>query len=326
MKKIIAVFSLISILFCFSSCKNNPFDKRPDYLKERDIVLDDRVDSVEFTSENGEKTTFFATDDFYTVLDKIDLDYTDDKKLVVDAKIQLDDETPLYINFEQYCPEDSYLQKYEIHKEGELSTAVIDLYSEDTIGGKSFKKYVYKDEIAFSGFEGRGTDDKTNYFSSKFPKAPEGGTELYEMYSAANDFNKFLGMASLFRYYNAPATEGIDINSLISVEFKLYENYIVLKQTAPFITVQSPNFSTDEYIFYKQAEASDCSIIQEVYCNVETGKIELIRFYGDTTMHTYENWGRKWEVDIKVYVYDINESELNKKVDKLADYVKSNAD
>ena len=324
MKKIIAVFSLISILFCFSSCKNNPFDKRPDYLKERDIVLGDRVDSVEFTSENGEKTTFFATDDFYTVLDKIDLDYTDDKKLVVDAKIQLDDETPLYINFEQYCPEDSSLQKYEIHKEGELSTAVIDLYSGSNFN-KSFEKYVYKDEIAFCGYVSQDFAGSSNeYISSKFPKVPEGGTELYEMYSAANDFNHFLGMASLFRYYDAPLTAGVDINSLISVEFKLYENYIVLKQTAPFITLFSP--SSDEYIFYKQAEASDCSIIQEVYCNVETGKIELIRFYGDTTMHTYENWGRKWEVDIKVYVYDINESEFNKKVDELVAYVKENAD
>lgn len=326
MKKIIAVFSLISILFCFSSCKNNPFDKRPDYLKERDIVLGDRVDSVEFTSENGEKTTFFATDDFYTVLDKIDLDYTNGKKLVLDAKIQLDDETPLYINFEQYSPEDSSLQKYEIYKEGELSTAVIDLYSEYTIGGKSFQKYVYKDEIAFSGFEGRGTDDITNYFSSKFPKAPEVGTELFEMYFAADDFNGFLGMASIFRYYNVPSKTEVDINDLISVEYKLYENYIVLKQTAPFITAQTPDSMFDERIFYKQAEASGCSIIQEAYCNVETGKIELIRIYGNTTMHTYKHWGDKWEVDIKIYVYDIDEAEFKKEVDKLADYVKSNAD
>ena len=52
----------------------------------------------------------------------------------------------------------------------------------------------------------------------------------------------------------------------------------------------------------------------------------MIRFYGNTTMHTSNHWGDKWEVDIKVYIYDINESEFNKKVDKLADYVKSNAD
>jgi hypothetical protein len=99
-----------------------------------------------------------------------------------------------------------------------------------------------------------------------------------------------------------------------------------LRQTAPFISLQFPNFSYDEYVFYKQAEASDCSIIQEAYCNVETGKIELIRFYGDTTMHTSNHWGDKWEVDIKIYVYDIDEAEFKKEVDQLVDYVKSNAD
>ena len=326
MKKIIAVFSLISILFCFSSCKNNPFDKRPDYLKERDIVLGDRVDSVEFTSENGEKTTFFATDDFYTVLDKIDLDYTNGKKLVIDAKIQLDDETPIFINEDLYCFEDAYLNKYRIHKEGELSTAVIDLYSGSN-SNKGFKKYVYKDEIAFYGYVNQSfAGSRNEYSSKKYPKAPEVGTELFEMYSAADDFNGFLGMASIFRYYNVPSKTEVDINDLISVEYKLYENYIVLKQTAPFITVQASDFMLDERIFYKQAEASGCSIIQEAYCNVETGEIELIRIYGNTKMHTLENWGHKWEVDIKIYVYDIDEAEFKKEVDELADYVKSNAD
>ena len=326
MKKIIAILSLISILFSFSSCSNNPFDLRPDYLKERGIVLGRKVKSVDFTSKNGEKITFNDTDSFYTILDKIELDYLSGKKCVFDAKIKLDDETPIFINEELYRSEDAYLDKCRIHKEGELSIATIDTYSTKTYD-RIFEKYTYKDEMAFFGVvEQAFAGVSTEYSSKKYPKLPEADTELFQMRSISDDFGYFIGEASLFRYSTVPSQTGLNINELITVGYTLYENYIVLRQTAPFISLQFPNFSYDEYVFYKQAEASDCSIIQEAYCNVETGKIELIRFYGDTTMHTINHWGDKWEVDIKIYVYDIDEAEFKKEVDKLADYVKSNAD
>lgn len=326
MKKIIAILSLISILFSFSACRNNPFDQRPDYLKERKIVLGDEVTSVDFTSKNGEKTTFYNTDDFYTILDKISVEYENGKKYVFDAKMKLNDESASFINLDWYRYEDDYLQKYKINNEGDRNVALIDKY--ETQGWDiHFTRYGYKDEEAFCGAERQTSGgSRTEYSSSKYPKVPDVDTELGQMMFLADDFDYFMGAADLFRYYDVPTTAEVNMNELISVEYKLYKNYIVLKQTAPFITVQFPNFSYDEYVFYKQAQASDCSIVQEAYCNVKTGEIELIRIYGDTTMHTLNHWGDKWEVDIKVYVYDIDEAEFKKEVDELIDYVKSNAD
>ena len=326
MKKIIAVFLLISMIFCFSSCKNNPFDSDSNFLKKRGIALGDEVTSVEFTSKNGEKTTFCNTDDFYTILDKISVEYEYGKKYVIDAKIKLNDESASFINLDWYHYEDDYLQKYKINNEGDRNVALIDKYGTQGFNTR-FERYTYKDEKAFLGVERQtGGGSRTEYSSSKYPKIPQTDTELGQMMFLAEDFDYFLGMANLFSYCEVPPTMGVDINELISVEYKLYENYIVLKQTAPFLTLYFPDVSYNEYIFYKQAEASGCSIIQEAYCNVETGEIELIRIYGDTTMHTLNRWGDKWEVDIKMYVYDIDEAEFKKEVDELIDYVKSNAD
>ena len=110
-------------------------------------------------------------------------------------------------------------------------------------------------------------------------------------------------------------------------EYKLYENYIVFKQTAPFINVsKNMVLGNDPEVLFASFSSTDCSITQEAYCNIKTGKIECIKVYGDTLWYRPEYWGTKMEINMQVYIHDVAENEIQKKIDKLIDYVKANAE
>jgi hypothetical protein len=116
-----------------------------------------------------------------------------------------------------------------------------------------------------------------------------------------------------------------DFNDVITREYKLYENYIVFKQTAPFIDVNIWA-GLDPAVLYASFTNAECSITQEAYCNVQTGEIEMIKIYGDTLWYSLEYLGQKVEINVQVYINDVAEAKIQQKVDKLIEHVKTSAE
>lgn len=327
MKKIIALFSMIAIILSFTACNENgqvEYNYDFDVAETRDIVLGEEVSSVVLTTAGGGKVTYDNSADFYEILDNISFNFENGIKCSYVAEIKLADQDKSYINMNSYHIKNAEFYEFRVKKDGDDRVAVIDEY----VGYKqledgrsemvSFANYEYKEEKAFCGSESGIT-----YGSDEYPMIPTHGTELCDMQGRATYLRSLCNSIELFARYEAFENDGntYDFDEFVTREYKMYENYIVFKQTAPFLSLNTS--VPDPYIRYMQVMSSDCSITQEAYCNVETGKIELIKIYGDTMWHTVEYYGRKAEIDIQLYVYDIVESEYKEKIDVLIDYIKS---
>jgi hypothetical protein len=117
-----------------------------------------------------------------------------------------------------------------------------------------------------------------------------------------------------------------DYNELVTREYKLYENYIVFKQTAPFWDLPIIGSGQDESIVYARFADSDFSVTQEAYYNIKTGEIELVKVYGETLCHASGYYLKNLEINIQIFVNDLEESEAKGKVDAMIAYIKENAD
>ena len=156
---------------------------------------------------------------------------------------------------------------------------------------------------------------------------PATDTEFGKLHARANYPQTLLFTSEFFKNYE-PQQSGdmtYDFNDFITREFKLYENYIVFKQTSPFLNVSG--FAVhDSSLAYNSFLNADCSITQEAYYNVKTGEIELIKVYGNTMWHSPGYLGKMVEINMEIYIHDIDEMEYTKKIDSLCDYVQTNAD
>lgn len=337
MKKIIAILFLFSIILSLTSCTN------PDYniFQPKDIVLGNEVDSVELITNQGEKITFDNTADFYEIFDKIGFEYKDGKKYSFTAEIELEDTYNHSINMNSYHFDCAEFYEFRAKKVGDNNVALGEMYLYDKSLGddgflhSSFERSMYKNEKAFGGME----SDKNGYLayaSDVYSMIPSEEieflgmrwrSELWEMYHAYGYFLSLMQLTKFFEYIEpfVTNTEIFDVNDFVTREYELYENYIVFKQTSPFLSLYgSSAIGQDAEIIYKWAEGADCSITQEAYYNVKTGEIELIRVYGDTLWHTGEYLGRELKINMQMYTHDIDESEFKEKSDGLIDYVKSN--
>ncbi len=328
MKKIIALFSLLAIALSLCSCGSGDPQDKFDIAQTRDIVLGDEVDSVVFTTVGGEKYTLDNNADFYEIFDNINSEFENGIKCSYVAETKLEDQSKSYINMNSYHIEDADFYESRVKRDGENEFAVIDEYSSNKrleSGGfemTSFARYTYKEEKAFGGFEG-----STSYGSDKYPMIPAAGTELIDMTTRAIYLKNLVYYMGLFRQYDPfeKNDKTYDFEEFVTREYKLYENYIVLKQNAPFLTING-TAGLDLDLIYMQLKNSDYQVTQEAYYNVETGKLELVKIYGDTMWHTVEYYGRKAEIDIQMYVYDLDQSECQEKIDEIIDYVKSNVE
>ncbi len=342
MKKLIAIFALFSIIFSVTSCgKEDKVDSEPDFsrmlgkydiLETKDIVLGNEVDSVDFTTKTGEKITVDNTADFYEIFDKVGFKlYENGKKYSCNAETKLGDQSKSFINMNAYVLDGTDLYEFRTKKEADDNVASIYEYASgklvnDVLQQKEFCLYTYKNEKAFGGTE-RDEKGVVLYASDAYPITPQTDTELLEMLARSTRLRVTSLFADFFECYEPYETDDktIDFNEFVTREYKLYENYIVFKQTAPFLDLQSPGGQNLD-ILYAQLNSANCSITHEAYCNVETGEIELIKVYGETLWHSPEYLNIKLEINMQIYVYNINESEYNEKVDNLIDYVKSKAD
>lgn len=348
MKKLVAVFCLLSIILSFASCeRKNPIDPEPitqnappsfDILKTKDIVLGNEVNSVELTTRTGEKFTFDNTADFYEIFDKVNFKKQEKGKLYsFSGETKISDKSKSFTNMNMYILDDptiDYAEFYEhrVKEEGDDSFALIEVFTsaKQLEGSKlpyrsSFGRYEYKDDKAFGGMV-YDENGNTAYASEEYPFVPQLGTELGDMWSHVNFLSALYGCTAFFAKYGAHEAENgtvYDFDQFVTREYTLYENYIVFKYTAPFL-VLNIGYGQDVQIAYLQFTNTNCSITQEAYCNVKTGEIELVKVYGTTAWHTPEYLNMEATIDMKIYIHDINASESKSKIDALINYVKAN--
>ena len=338
MKKIISILSLIALIlsiFSLISCKKKEeVDSNTDFIspednfniaETREIILGNAVDSVVFTTREGEKVTFDNTADFYEIYDKVGafVEFNNEKKHSYVSEVQLEGKSKFYTQINQYYFDDVDFREFRVKKEGDDSVATIEEYSypkqlDNKITINGFSKYIYKDDKAFGGIE-YNEHGGVVYSSTIYPLMPAVGSELSEMHAAAYRPRNIFFQCGLFSTYDQL------FETFVTREYELYENYIVFKQTAPFLTMQLIS-GQDPQIIYMSIKNSTCSITQEAYINVKTGEIELIKVYGNTRWHIVEYWGKNVDIDMQIYVHDINKSECEQKINNLIDYVKSNSD
>lgn len=324
MKKLIAIFALLAMILSLTACgegQQSDFD----IAKTKDIVLGNEVDSVTIKTVGGEDLTLDGSADFYEVFDSINFEFKNRKKCSGIAEIKRGDESKSYINMNSYHLDDAELYEFRAKKDGDGAIAVIEEYSsyKQSAGGSQmvgFVNYSYKNEKAFGGNE-----NGVKYSTDEYPFFPQSGTELCDMESRAVYLRTLIYSTELFARYEAFEINGetCDFDDFVEREYKLYENYIVFKQTAPFLNPYCSG--ADQQIVYRQMQRlnSDFSVTQEAYYSVETGKIEFIKIYGETIWHTPNYYGIKVEMDIKIYVYELEGSESEQKIEGLINRIKS---
>ena len=330
MKKIIVALLILSIIFSFASCDIN-VPNGLNIAKTKKIVLGKEVESVVLTTSEGEKITCEQGTDFYEIFNKVDMGRGDGKKHSYIAQVQLQDEAKFYINMNLYYIGNAQYYETRAQKEGDDAIASMEKYyyseilSDNQYVRTNMDRSTYKDEEAFSG-QTIGADGSVQlYYSDECPMLPQAGTQLNEMYSMAWYPDTLMNMVTLFESYEPYETNGktYDIDSFVTRECTLYKNYIVFKQTAPFLCLP---LGLDIEIVHAMFSAADCSVTQEAYCNVKTGEIELIKVYGNTFWHVPGRTGQNVELDMQIYIHDNAASEGEKKADRFVEYIVSNSD
>ena len=254
-----------------------------------------------------------------------------EKKHSYIAQVQLQDEAKFFINMNLYNIGNAQYYETRAQKEGDDAIASMERYyyfeklSDNQYVRTNMDRSTYKDEEAFSG-QTIGADGSVQlYYSDECPMLPQAGTQLNEMYSMAWYPNTLMNMVTLFESYEPYEVNGktYDIDSFVTRECTLYKNYIVFKQTAPFLCLP---LGLDIEIVHAMFSAADCSVTQEAYCNVKTGEIELIKVYGNTFWHVPGRTGQYVELDIQIYIHDNAALEGEMKADRFVEYIVSNSD
>ena len=332
MKKLIAVLALFAILFSLAACQKDG-KTGFDIAETKDIVLGKEVSSVVLVTGNGEEITCTNEADFYEIFNKISGADEDGKKHSCVAETKLGDNSKSYANMNVYYTTKGRFLESTVKKDGEDAFAVIEVYDyyrqlpDKTPEMRQFSKYTYKEEQAFGGAV-RDANGYRTYSSDAYPMIPQTGTELNDMYVRSGYLNRLMQFTELFQSYEPyeANSKTYDFNELVTREYTLYENYIVFKQTAPFLYFDIRTGVNDPDILYASFANADCSITQEAYCNVKTGEIEFVKVYGDTLWYAPQYFGQKMEINATIYIHDVDEAESEKKVNQLIEYIETNAD
>ena len=337
MKKIISILLLVLMVLSLNSCNINgtvdpghsSSSEEFDIADTKQIVLGNKVDSVVIKIGTDEEITFDNTADFYEVLANVGALLENGKKYSYVAETQLEDQNRFYSNANIYYFDNGALVESRIKKEGSDDVAVVDEYSfSKQVGDRmvmdSFARYIYKADKAFGGMV-YGENGYESYYSDSFPLIPAQGSELGGMEVESKRSTNIL-FSTRFFIKNKPFEANgktYDFDQFVTREYELYENYIVFKQTSPFLIMDiAPG--QDPELIYARVENSNCSITQEAYYNVKTGEFELIKLYGNTLWSAYSYTGKSIQINMQIYIHDIKQSEFEQKTDYLFDYVTSN--
>lgn len=330
MKKIIIALLVLSIIFSFAACDIIDLGGL-NIAQTKNIVLGKEVESVVLRTSEGEKITCEQGTDFYEIFNKVDMGHGDGKKHSYIVQVQLQDEAKFFINMNLYNIGNAQYYETRAQKEGDDAIASMERYyyseklSDNQYVSTNMDRSTYKDEEAFGG-QTMGADGSMQIYSSdECPMLPQAGTQLIEMYSMAWYPYTLMNMVTLFESYKPYETNGktYDIDSFVTRECTLYKNYIVFKQTAPFLCLP---LGMDIEIVHAMFSAADCSVTQEAYCNVKTGEVELIKVYGNTFWHVPGRTGQNVELDMQIYIHDNAALEGEMKADRFVEYIVSNSD
>ena len=191
MKKIIAIFALLSIILSFAACNKNgqddseglqPLDKF-DIAETKDIFLVNEVDSVVLTTSTGEKITIDSTVDFFEIFDNFAFRYQNGKKYSCVAETKLHNQSKSFANINCYYLDGAEFYESRAKKDGDDAVAASEEYrfSKKTEDNKyetiTHCRYFYKDEKAFGGTE-YGESGYKVYVSDAYPMIPGTDTEL----------------------------------------------------------------------------------------------------------------------------------------------------
>jgi hypothetical protein len=329
MKRFIAILSIISIILSLSACN---IDGQIDFdiAFTRELNLGKEVDSVLLTTAGGETITCDGTADFYEIFNKIDFNFRTSKNYSCIAETKLADQSKSLVNMNVYNVDSAVFYEFRAMKEGDAAIALIEEYTYQSNVDNKFKmdtfcRYLYKNAKAFGGSES-GENGTVMHSSDTYPIIPVEGTELIEMQARATLIRNVINLTAFFASYQPIEANGktYDLDQFITREYKLYENYIVFKQTSSFLNLEM-GMGADLAITYAKLLNSEPSITQEAYCNVKTGEIELIKVYGSTAWHMPEYWNKNLEIDLTIYINN-GASDGNQKIEALINYVKTNAD
>lgn len=334
MKKRLLITTMILLCTCtLSSCN------KLNIVEERRIVLGEEVSS-QTINVNDEVINIDKDSDFYLTLDQLDTFNKTDNisyKASYDAKYKIENEKQMYINQNNYYYKNKTDEQFEdfsfaerrAKKEG--SNAVgefldyvhekLSLLDSKVIERDMFTKYSYMSEKAFAGSQ--LVDGKMKFYSnSRFPTSPEPGTEFAKMESSAKFISQFFVTSHFMTEYNDIEVNDtvLNFNQHVKKEIKLYENYIVFEESSPFVNGYGTSIGSpaQKKAYYLRCLNNENTVTQTAYYNINTGKFDCFRLYGET----YDHASRFVELDVKVYLHDFDEKEAKNKVNDLVRYVK----
>jgi hypothetical protein len=113
-----------------------------------------------------------------------------------------------------------------------------------------------------------------------------------------------------------------DYNELVTREYKLYENYIVFKQTAPFWDIPTIGSGQDESIVYARFAGSDFSVTQEEYEQLISSYKKVVEYELLRAKYKFEQRG----VDIEQVLVQGNWKFINFIKDYIKDIFKINVE
>ena len=322
MKKMYKIIMMLLVILTLVSCTSNEEKYELDIFKIKEINLGNEADSVVI---NGE--TINNSLDFYELYSKIDqfTFYKKNKLISYNADMLIEGDSKSFINMNISCDEFSELVEFRTKEEDSNDVSNIEEYSfynADTKERKQFARYLYKEEKAFGGLEFI-SGKNTIYSSKKFPMMPDMNTELADMQIRSTNFRSILLTSnSLFKKIESFESNGITYSyeEYIQSKYTIYENYIVFEQVTPFFGLT--NVGSDPYINYIRCINSGLSTKIVAYYDINLNEIVSVKINGN---HHQTMLNKVIDLNVELFVYDLDKTIYDSKVKSLIDYVKDNS-
>lgn len=346
MKKFIILTILLLSLFLIS-CEKSEEEKKDN---QNDISsLGKEVDTILYTSTNGDEITLNKDMEFYDVLNILGISNPiNNKKYSVNAEFQIENENRIILNAEFCSVKDGSLKIVNANYSNSEDVFVMKRFFSTNIDYNEnialstvndFNYYEYESDVAIYGFEsysekisnGREYTQSlcvnTYYQNENYPSSPLENTRMHDIYE---DSELVFSHINTFSTYFDQFPENIEIDGVtynleqnVIRTFTFYENYILLEQTSPYAIkpFRGVNLeNTKDY--YKSCLNKSLSFTQKVVYDVNKRSVAEVSLTGNTMSWWYlENL--EITIDINIKNFEINEIEDSKKVEDLISYIKS---
>lgn len=317
MKKNILLFLILCVITILTSCTTNG---NVIHLK-KDIVLGKQVSSVEYVDFDQNTIIIDENWDFDNLLTELKCNfriYQKNKLVSLSGTTQRSEKKyKIKMNFYQ---NNEYVQFVEGESRTGINSSIFEM-QRYVKGDTIYENYQYENLKCFGG---KDYEEVKYYFNSNYPKLMDRNCELHPIYADAYDCEYILINVPLF--YNGHSTviignETYDFSNEIVRKYTMYENYIVLEQTAPFFILGSYAVKEEEILEY----AEKYSVKQTAYYNLETKMVDWVKIKGNFSLDTNDLGICEHIFDIEFFVHDLDEVEFFNKIEELKNYIKENS-